>query len=112
MDAPTNSLRFPSRDFNGWTSGVHQLGAVKRQLPSYFRICPAQMHVGRQAQCGDVFPGQLWAELDPSLDVKGDQVRIESRIQVRAEKEAVVDVQTLGIGFAIRPGDDCRISRK
>ena len=33
-------------------------------------------------------------------------MRIKSRIQVRGEKQAVVDVQTLGIGFAIRPGDD------
>ena len=31
---------------------------------------------------------------------------IESRIQVCGEKQAVVDVQTLGIGFAIRPGHD------
>ena len=33
-------------------------------------------------------------------------MRIERRIQVCGEKQAVVDVQTLGIGFAIRPGDD------
>ena len=33
-------------------------------------------------------------------------MRIESRIQMGGEKEAVVDVQTLGVGFTICPRDD------
>ena len=33
------------------------LVAVKLQTMLGFRICPAQTHLGRQAQCGDVFTG-------------------------------------------------------
>ena len=33
-------------------------------------------------------------------------MRIEGRIEVGSEKQAVVDVQTLGVGFAFRPRDD------
>ena len=43
------------------------------------------------------------AELDLPIRAKGDQMRIESRIQMGGEKEAVVDVQTLGVGFTICP---------
>ena len=38
-------------------SRTRYLVAVKLQTMLGFRICPPQTHLGRQAQCGDVFTG-------------------------------------------------------
>ena len=87
-------------------SNLHDLGAVTRQTNLRFRVCPPQTHLRRQARCGDVLSGQLRTEQDLPVNTKRDQMRIEGRIEVGGEKQAVVDVQTLGVGFAFRPRDD------